>query len=583
MLSNGNSGATDTKGLRTGPRILERLGAFHRAEDGTLILYGLHIFVAMLFMAGVALDLMRFEERRTVLQATLDRAVLAAADMDQTIECKQVVRDWFTKAGEEAPKDSAIHCTKNEFGSQVSVDSSADMQTWFMNLYGIDIPKMITTASGTAEEKIGSVEISLVLDVSGSMNSSNRLINLKPAAKSFVDQMFDNIEPGKISMSIITYSTQVALGPDLIKYFDTTAEHTSSTCLEFNASDFSSTALQPKSTPVGMPPAPTDRKYQLNGHFDPFYTSLVNTAAHPSGTLMNCPPNAASDRNILPFSGSRSALKAKIDSLVADGNTSIDLGVKWGAALLDPSMQSVATAMITEGKVPSNFAGRPYDYTKADGSKNTEVLKVLVVMTDGENTTEYKLKDVGSGYDSGPSRLYRSNTSNSAYTGSSYYKRFSLYDASRSSNKYFSFYTNSWRSEPWGTQPTDITGTDTTVQLTWPEVWAEMSVNWFADNIIYKAYGSSSMRNSWRTSASNAVATSSVYSVKDSQTLSLCSAAKAKGVAVYTIGFDAPVGGQSLLLSCASKPANYYLTSGSNITTVFSSIANSINKLRLTH
>ena len=40
MLSNGNSGATDTKGLRTGPRILERLGAFHRAEDGTLILLG---------------------------------------------------------------------------------------------------------------------------------------------------------------------------------------------------------------------------------------------------------------------------------------------------------------------------------------------------------------------------------------------------------------------------------------------------------------------------------------------------------------------------------------------------------------
>ncbi len=440
---------------------------------------------------------------------------------------------------------------------------------------------MVTTAVGTAEEKIGSVEISLVLDVSGSMNSDNRLINLKPAAKSFVDQMFDNIEPGKISMSIVTYSTQVALGPDMIKYFDTTAEHTSSTCLEFNATDFDSTAVQPKSTPVGSPPAGTDRKYQLNGFFDPFYSTLVNHGS--SQTLMNCPPNSQTSRNMLPFSGSRSALKAKIDSLYATGNTSIDLGAKWGTALLDPSMQPVLTAMIDEGKVPANFAGRPYGYTKADGSKNTEVLKVLVLMTDGENTTEYKLKDVGSGYDSGPSRVYMSNTSNSAYNGSSYYKRFSLYDASRSGNKYFSFYTNSWRSEPWGTQPTDISGTDTTAQLTWPEVWSTMSVNWFADNLIYRAYGSSSMRNSWRTSATNAVATSKIASAKDNQTLNVCSAAKAKGVAVYTIGFDAPVDGQNLLLACASKPANYYLTSGSNITTVFASIANSINKLRLTH
>jgi hypothetical protein len=581
MLGNRISASTDISGLRADARLRQILRDFHRKEDGTLILYGLHIFVAMLFLSGVALDLMRFEERRTVLQATLDRAVLAAADMDQTLECKAVVRDWFTKAGEAPPPDSAIRCTKSEFGSEVSVDTSADMNTWFMNLYGIDIPKMVTTASGTAEEKIGSVEISLVLDVSGSMNSDNRLINLKPAAKSFIDQMFDNIEPGKISMSIVTYSTQVALGPDVIKYFDNTAEHTSSTCLEFDAADFNSTVMKPKSTPVGSPPAASDRKYQLNGFFDPFYTTLVNHGS--SQTLMNCPPNSQTSRNMMPFSGSRTALKAKIDSLFASGNTSIDLGAKWGAALLDPSMQPVLTAMIDEGKVPANFAGRPYGYTKADGSKNTEVLKVLVLMTDGENTTEYKLKDVGSGYDSGPSRLYMSNTANSGYSGSSYYKRFSLYDASRSGNKYFSFYTNSWRSEPWGTQPTDISGTDATVQLTWPEVWSTMSVNWFADNLIYRAYGSSSVRNSWRTSATNAVATSKIASAKDDQTLDVCSAAKAKGVAVYTIGFDAPVNGQNLLLACASKPANYYLTSGSNITTVFASIANSINKLRLTH
>lgn len=579
MLGNGTSGLTETKMLRANAR--QRMSRFRRDEDGALIIYSLFIFVCMLYLAGVALDLMRFEERRTVLQATIDRAVLAAADMDQTLDCKAVIRDWFVKAGEAAPSDSDISCTKDEFGSEVSVNADASMQTWFMNLYGIDIPTLATASAGSAEEKIGSVEISLVLDVSGSMNSNNRLTYLKPAAKSFIDKMFDNVETGKLSMSVVSYSTQVALGPDLIKYFDHTAEHTSSTCLEFNSGDFANTTMLPKSTPVGSPPAPTDRKYQLNGYFDPFYTTLVNTSS--SSTLMNCPPNSETNRNIMAFSGSRSALKAKIDSLVASGNTSIDLGTKWGAALLDPSMRPVADAMITEGLVSSSFSGRPYSYTNPDGSKNTEVLKVLVIMTDGENTTEYKLKDVGSGYDSGPSRLYMNNTSSSSYTGSSYYKRFSLYDSTRSGNKYFSFYTNSWRSEPWGTQATDISGTDTTVQLTWPEVWAKMSVNWFADNLIYRAYSSSSMRNSWRTSASNAVATSSVYSAKDSLTLNVCSAAKTKGVLVFTIGYEAPPAGQVLLSNCASSTAHYYPATGPGIGNTFDKIANSINKLRLTH
>ncbi|HQY44643.1 MAG TPA: pilus assembly protein TadG-related protein [Paracoccaceae bacterium] len=575
MFGSGMSGLTEATALRANAR--QRLSRFWRAEDGTLIIYSLFMFVCMLYLAGVALDLMRFEERRTVLQATIDRAVLAAADMDQTLDCKAVIRDWFVKAGEAAPADSDISCTKDEFGSEVSVNANANMQTWFMNLYGIDIPTLATASAGSAEEKIGSVEISLVLDVSGSMNSNSRLTYLKPAAKSFIDKMFDNVETGKLSMSVVTYSTQVALGPDLIKYFDHTAEHTSSACLEFDSGDFANTTMEPKSTPVGSPPAVSDRKYQLNGHFDPFNTTLVNTSSN--NTLLNCPPNSATNRNIMAFSGNRSDLKSKIDSLVASGNTSIDLGTKWGAALLDPSMRPVADAMITEGLVSSNFSGRPYSYTNPDGSKNTEVLKVLVIMTDGENTTEYKLKPA---FDQDPSRLHYNNTSNSAYNGSSYYKRYSLYDSTRSSNKYFSFYTNTWRSEPWGTQATDISGTDTTVQLTWPEVWATMSVNWFADNLIFRAYGSTT-RNSWRTSASNAVATSKIYSSKDSLTLNVCSAAKAKGVLVFTIGYEAPTAGQALLSNCASSTAHYYPASGPSIGNTFDKIANSINKLRLTH
>lgn len=93
------------------------------------------------------------------------------------------------------------------------------------------------------------------------------------------------------------------------------------------------------------------------------------------------------------LSGDRATLKTKIDALVASGNTSIDIGMKWGAALLDPSMNVIVQKLINEGKVSSNFVTRPLAYKKANGSWNDEVLKVIVLMTDGENTAEYKLNN----------------------------------------------------------------------------------------------------------------------------------------------------------------------------------------------
>lgn len=522
---------------------------FRREEDGSLLIFGLFCFVMMMLLAGVALDLMRFEERRTMLQNTIDRAALAAADLEQTLPPKDVVKDYFRKAGLTPPADSAIIVTQSAIGDnrKVEISVSEELPTWFMNMMGID--SLTTPAASTAQESVGQLEISLVLDVSGSMNSNNRLTNLKPAAKAFVDQIFDSGEPGKVSMSLITYSTQVSLGPDLMDYFNTTGEHASSDCIEFTTADMATTAVS-----FGF--GPTDRVYQRNGHFDPFYT-----VTPPD--LLNCPDRSETNRYIRAFSGDRAALKAHIDTLQASGNTSIDIGMKWGAALLDPSMQPVVDDMIAKGSLPSEFDQRPYAYD------NPEALKIVVLMTDGENTTEYRLKDA---YDHGQSLLF----TNSSYSATSTSKnQYSLYDPSRSSNKYYSFKNSKWQSQPYG----DLSGEPgEAIPMTWPEVWAKMSVRYFADQIIYTATGSSSQRNTWRT-----LPMTWLSSTKDSLTLSACSAAKAEDVRIFTIGFEAPSGGRTLLRSCASTPANYYDAAGTSIQDAFSGIANSINKLRLTH
>ncbi|PKP75078.1 MAG: hypothetical protein CVT84_05225 [Alphaproteobacteria bacterium HGW-Alphaproteobacteria-6] len=524
------------------------LARFRREEDGSLLIFGLFCFVMMLLLAGVALDLMRFEERRTMLQNTIDRAALAAADLEQTLPPKEVVKDYFRKAGLKPPADSDIIVTQgaNNDSRKVQISVTEELPTWFMNMMGID--SLTTPASGTAEESIGQLEISLVLDVSGSMNSNNRLVNLKPAAKAFVDQIFDAAEPGKVSISLITYSTQVSLGPDLMAYFNTTGEHASSDCIEFTTADMATTAMD-----FGF--NPTDRVYQRNGHFDPFYTQTP-----PS--LLNCPHRSETNRHIRAFSGDRDALKAHIDSLQASGNTSIDIGMKWGAALLDPSMQNVVDDMIAKGDLPTDFDQRPYAYD------DSEALKVLVLMTDGENTTEYRLKDA---YDHGQSLLF----GNTNYSPTSTSKnQYSLYNPS--TGKYYSFAKGQWQNQPYG----DNSGEPgAAIPMTWPEVWAKMSVRYFADGIIYSAYGSSSLRNTWRT-----LPMTWVQSTKNSLTQSACNAVKAEDVRVYTIAFEAPTGGKTLLKQCASAPANYYEAIGPDaIKAAFAGIVNSINKLRLTH
>jgi len=540
------------------------LRRFRREEDGSLIIFGLFAFVMMLLLAGVALDLMRFEERRTTLQNTIDRASLAAADLQQSLDPKEVVKDYFLKAGLTPPADDAIIVTEGTLSDyrKVEISVSEEMPTWFMALVGVKT--LSTPASSTAEESVGQIEISLILDVSGSMNSNSRLTNLKPAAKSFVDQIFDSAEEDKVSISIIPYATQTSISDDLAGYFNITNEHTNSTCIEFEASkgDFDTTAVS-----IGGA-----RVYQRNGHFDPFYK-----ASPPS--LTNCPSEP--ERHVLPFSGDRVQLKTFIDNLSAEGNTSIDIGMKWGSALLDPSMQTVVDGMIADGDLPGAFADRPYAFD------DTEALKIIVLMTDGANTTEYRLRNNTTSnpyYDEGQSLLVRNpwyRTNGSTSDDWSRYQ-YSLWDASK--NKYYIFAQNTWRSEPWGDKSGDTgwTGSPSSVPMTWQDVWGDMSIYWFSDELIYRAYGSSSIRNQWRPgSVSNPKANTYINSAKDGMTLDICDAAKANGVRIYTIAFEAPTDGQNLLEACQN--AGYYAVEGLDINDAFAGIVNSINKLRLTH
>lgn len=540
---------------------------FAREEDGTLLIFGVYVFLIILMMGGIGIDMMRFERDRTNLQYTLDRAVLAAADLDQTLDPQSVVEDYFAKAGL-AQYLSGVTVTEGLGFRNVQASASADIKTQFMHMGGVDT--LSAPANSTAEESIGSVEISLVLDVSGSMNSNSRLTNLKSAARDFVDQMVDNTEDGKMSMSIIPYATQVSVPGEFLDQFNVTDEHDFSHCVNFRSVDFDTTAINDGTA------------LERTMHFDIWSGS--STDRRPSNGLVPYPVcEHAAARETLIMQKDRNTLKNFITNLSARGNTSIDLGMKWGTALLDPSVRAATNAMIGQGDIPADFASRPSAFNDGD------TLKVIVLMTDGQNTSQYYVDE---DFRTGGSTVWWNDSQ----------EHYSIYDPSR--NQYYwrgakswPIYASSyWHDHPYGypggtytkcgwyyygscrDATYDVSEPGTAIELDFAELWARTSVQYNRRKNMEPWMGYYDARDEWYYDVRRYVGSST----KNSRTKDICDAAKAAGTIVYTIGFEAPYSGQVVLADCASSAAHYFDVDGLEITEAFASIASSIRKLRLT-
>ena len=523
--------------------VIRPLRSFKRDEEGSLVIFSLFMFICMIMIAGIAVDVMRYENVRVKTQNTIDRAVLAAADLDQTVDPKVVVDDYFAKAGMDI-LDYEVDVTETKVGDtltsrKVTANSTVDMGTMFMHMMGVE--SLSANSISSAEESINNIEISLILDVSGSMGRNNKLTNMQDAAKDFIDEIFENTEPDRVSISLIPYSTQVNAGAELLQQFNATDEHTYSHCAEFVDDDFNSTAMS------------TTDELQRAGHFDPW--GWYNRGREPSYRV--CRTDDAFE--ITPWSNDVIALKNQIEDFYASGNTSIDVAVKWGSALLDPSLQPVLTAMAGD-EVPNAFIGRPSAHNDED------TLKFMVVMTDGINTTQYYLKN---GYRDGPSPVFIDIDDGDVSMG-----------VDTDDDGTFDTY---W----WATDDDDKRtfqaapdgGSDNdAIRMSWPEVWNAMSLSWHAYyNHYAQTWDADDYYDNFYAPRGGVSA-----SKKDQRLSTVCSAARTNGMVIFAIGFEVTDYSAGVMRNCASSDNHFYRVEGLEIGYAFKSIANQINQLKLT-
>ncbi len=585
----------------------QKADQFRRKEDGSLIVFSLFIFMAMIVFGGVAVDLMLYENRRTHVQNSTDRAVLAAANLDQTVDSKMVVVDYLAKVGIYISEDDV---TVNEItsgglvtGRQVAVNVAGGFDTLLMNLVGVET--LPYAAASEAEESVRDIEVSLVLDVSGSMGANQKLENMQTAAKEFLGDILETSEDNRVSVSLVPYSTQVSAGPELLAEIATEHSHDYSHCVNFEQDDFQTTSLQrwrPEINNAGDP------VYEL----DEFGVPIVNEEGETIPVLEIVPLSQTAsfdpwrsyqggrdemgllypvcrfdndNLDITPWSNNVTALQNQIDALEANGNTSIDVAMKWGTALLDPSMNGTLNNLISnpDVEIDPEFSARPHPHDFDDA------LKFIVVMTDGINTTQYKLKDK---YKEGLSPYVMEDDGDilvreeddpedvigpkDMVNGSDdlvqSFREPGNRDGNGGSNEeYYNVSLKSWKNAANIDEPVQ--------QLSWLDAWHRMPVSRRAFAIYHQ--GTTYVGDHFYNALSEPVKKIE-QDEKNANLANICQAAKDAGVVVFAIGFEVTDQSADVMRGCASSVNHFYRVEGLDIETAFASIANQINQLKLT-
>ena len=372
------------------------LRRYAQEEDGSVTIFAGAVIVMILLVAGIAYDLQRHEMERVRIQSTADMAVLAAADLDQTLDPQAVVQDYFDKAG--IPNGTnAITVEEGLNFRTVSVNADGTIPTNFMTMLGIDTLPLRSRAE--AEERVNNVEISMVLDISGSMASGDKMPNLRDAAETFVDTVINDSTRDLVSISIIPYSEHVSAGPAIMSKFNVDWNNPYSHCMEFSDSDFNTSTMR------------RNKQYDQVQHMEwGSNTMSLNTPVCPVGQ----------HEDIVAFSQDAAALKYKISRLIPRGSTSIFAGMKWAAGLLDPDFNSINVSLAQDGVTDPVFTARPAAFS------DRETLKTVILMTDGQNHYSYRINN-----------NYYANASHAAH-----WSNYSL-------DWYLNRYVNSWQRSSW--------------------------------------------------------------------------------------------------------------------------------------
>ncbi len=188
-------------------------------RGNVLMIFGL-VLVPMIVVAGFAVDFQQTVKRKAKVQLVLDSSVLAGAKVKQTGATDDVVKiavQDFLDAQIEGL--GGLNCDPalvvvSQTDEQIDANVSCRQDTYLMKVIGQN--EMSFKVISGSEYGIDKIDVAFMFDISGSMNSSSRLTNLKSAAEDAVDvllpvgasqELLDNTR-----LAMVSYNAMVNAG-----------------------------------------------------------------------------------------------------------------------------------------------------------------------------------------------------------------------------------------------------------------------------------------------------------------------------------------------------------------------------------
>lgn len=346
--------------------IVSRFRSLQSDKRGAVaVMFGVSAII-LFTVAGLAIDSSRVYSVNMKMRETLDAAALAAAKI---LDDENATDAQFQQAGESFVTSSLKQLRVDRVtwkNVKIEVDRPtgtvvASAEVTMPALFGAISNNFSTftfTPTSTVVYKPKKIELSLVLDITGSMcdtppgNANNacssgaKLSALKDAANDMVQTLADT-DPayGAIRVAIAPYSASV------------------------NAGSFANAVSGGASV--------DDCVVERNG-VTAYTDASPSSSALGTASIADTPAYSCPSASILPLTdvsdaAGRNVVQNAINSLQGFGGTAGHIGLAWGWYLVSPSWA---------GTFPTASKPKPYDKDK--------IIKTIVLMTDGMFNTAYK-------------------------------------------------------------------------------------------------------------------------------------------------------------------------------------------------
>lgn len=369
-------------------------------NGGVAIIFALAL-VPLLLGVGAAVDYTRAARARATMQQALDSAALAVATSSDTSQATLesiatnfvMEKDWTHQLSSTSPVQLQIGANEN-----YTLTFTGTVETSFMKLAGINSVAVDVMAK-SVRAVTGQTEIALVLDTTGSM-SGTKMATLKQAATDMVNTIYaDAGASSVVRMSVVPFAQYVNIGvsrrnepwANVPADYSTTKNQCSKskplisksgcttvqkTCTSTNDGVTTSYACSSETCTSYVYGEEVTTCKDVTSNYK--FRGCIGSRSSPyqltdaDATMVRYPGflNVNCSKELLPLTNSKTSILAKINELSASGETYIPAGLIWGLNVLSP--------------------GVPFSEGAAYDSGNKKPRKVLVLMTDGENTKSVK-------------------------------------------------------------------------------------------------------------------------------------------------------------------------------------------------